>query len=92
MKIKTKAISAAISGLLALGLLAGTANAADSKDGEEDAMEKCYGVAKAGKNDCAANGHACAGQSKTSGDPGEWITVPAGTCERLIDGSTEPKK
>src|SRR6185436_15999157 len=46
--------------------------------------DKCYGVAKAGKNDCAANGHACAGQSKTNADAKEWVKVPAGTCERSI--------
>ena len=54
----------------------------------EAGKEKCYGVAKAGKNDCAANGHACTGQSKTAGDPKEWIFVPKGTCDRIVSGST----
>ena len=90
MKSNSKVICAAVSSLLSMGLLAGTANAAESKDGGK--MEKCYGVAKAGKNDCAANGHACAGQAKTDGDGNEWISLPAGTCERLINGSTNPKK
>lgn len=49
------------------------------------AMEKCAGVAKAGKNDCAANGHSCAGQSKKDGGA-EWIKLPKGTCERLAGG------
>lgn len=92
MKHNSKAISAAVSGLLSLALLAGAANAAGEKDAKEENMEKCYGVAKAGKNDCAANGHACAGQSKTSGDAGEWISVPAGTCDRLINGTTKAEK
>lgn len=48
--------------------------------------EKCYGVVKAGKNDCAANGHACAGQSKADGNAKEWISLPKGTCERLLNG------
>jgi uncharacterized membrane protein len=53
-------------------------------------MEKCYGVAKAGKNDCAANGHSCAGQAKKDNDGKEWMNVPNGTCEKM-GGSTSQK-
>ena len=53
--------------------------------------EKCYGIAKAGKNDCAANGHACQGQSKAEGNGKEWIYVPAGTCARIVGGSVVAK-
>ena len=44
--------------------------------------EKCYGVAKAGQNDCSnlAGTHSCAGQSKVDNDPGEWKLVAKGTC------------
>ena len=44
--------------------------------------EKCYGIAEAGKNDCAnlAGTHSCAGQSKVAMDPGEWKYVAKGTC------------
>jgi uncharacterized membrane protein len=44
--------------------------------------EKCYGIAKAGQNDCAnlAGTHSCAGQSKVDNDKGEWKYVAAGTC------------
>ena len=47
--------------------------------------EKCWGVAKAGQNDCATkNGsHSCAGQSKKDNDPNEWKKVPAGSCEKM---------
>lgn len=50
--------------------------------------EKCYGVVKAGKNDCAnlAGTHSCAGQAKTDGDPGEWVLVPKGLCDKLVGG------
>ena len=45
------------------------------------AMEKCYGVAMAGKNDCAAGaGTSCAGTSKVDYQPNAWKYVPAGTC------------
>lgn len=54
--------------------------------------EKCYGIAKAGKNDCASTGNnSCAGTSKANADPRAWIYVPAGYCERIVSGSLTPK-
>lgn len=54
--------------------------------------EKCYGIAKAGKNDCASTGNnSCAGTSKANADPRAWIYVPAGYCERIVNGSLTPK-
>jgi len=54
--------------------------------------EKCYGIAKAGKNDCASTGaNSCAGTSKANGDPRAWIYVPAGYCERIVGGSLTAK-
>lgn len=76
-------LSMAISGLLMAGLV-GNAVAADVK------MEKCYGVAKAGKNDCGskAAGHSCAGHASINGDANDFVAVPKGTCEKLANGST----
>jgi uncharacterized membrane protein len=54
-------------------------------------MEKCYGVAKAGQNDCAANGHACAGQSTKDQDKAEWKAVKKGTCEKMEGALMAPK-
>ena len=55
-------------------------------------MEKCAGVAKAGKNDCGTSKHACAGMSKADGGD-EWVYVPKGTCDKLAGGkSVEPAK
>jgi len=54
--------------------------------------EKCYGLAKAGKNDCASTGsNSCAGTSKVNADPRAWIYVPAGYCDRIVNGSLKPK-
>lgn len=79
-----KSTTLAIAGLT---MFAGSqALAADKK------MEKCYGVVKAGKNDCAsakAGAHSCAGGAKADGEKSEWILLPAGTCERLVNGSTK---
>ncbi|MBY0454238.1 MAG: DUF2282 domain-containing protein [Burkholderiaceae bacterium] len=47
--------------------------------------EKCFGIAKAGQNDCASISgvHSCAGQSKVDMDKGEWKFVAKGTCKEL---------
>jgi len=83
-----KVVSAALAGVVTLGL-ASAGNVAKAATPE---MEKCYGVAKAGMNDCGVpGGHACAGQSKTDAGGTDWIYVPKGTCDKLVNGSTEPK-
>ncbi len=85
----TKTLLAAAIGTL---MLANLAAAADMAGADKAATtEKCFGVAKAGKNDCAANGHSCAGQSKAN-DAKEWIKLPKGTCERLVGGSLTAAK
>jgi len=54
--------------------------------------EKCYGIAKAGQNDCASTGNnSCGGSSRLNSDPKAWIYVPAGYCERIVGGSLQPK-
>ena len=79
-------LSTAIGAVLALGALNMTAHAADDPN-----TEKCYGINKAGKNDCAGAAHACAGQSKEASSAKEWIKVPKGTCERIVGGSLAGK-
>ncbi|WP_296510242.1 DUF2282 domain-containing protein [Rhodoferax sp.] len=55
--------------------------------------EKCFGIAKAGQNDCAnASGtHSCAGQAKVDMDKGEWKYVAKGTCESMKGSLKAPK-
>jgi uncharacterized membrane protein len=84
---KTNAAIAAIGSLLAMSIST-HAVAADKPQME---MEKCYGVAKAGKNDCAGAAHACAGQSKSDNSGKEFLSLPKGTCERLVGGSLKAK-
>ncbi len=45
--------------------------------------ERCYGVARAGGNDCATREHSCAGLSKSDGQAQEWLMVPKGVCHKL---------
>jgi uncharacterized membrane protein len=54
--------------------------------------QKCYGVAKAGKNDCQTANSSCAGTSKRDSQGDAWIYMPAGACERLVGGSLQPKR
>lgn len=68
-------------------LVAGFAGGAQAADTAE--KEKCYGVAKAGKNDCAAGKNACAGHSTADGDKESFVVVPKGLCEKLVGGTTE---
>ena len=84
MTSKTAILAAAVSSLFALTTTAFAADAGNS--------EKCYGVAKAGKNDCAGGAHACAGQSSKDKSPREFIEQPKGTCERIVGGSLTPSK
>ncbi len=69
----------------------GSASAAASASAEK---EKCFGIAKAGQNDCAAaNGaHSCAGQSKTDNGAAEWKYVAKGTCEKAGGKTSAPAK
>jgi uncharacterized membrane protein len=86
MNLKNLALAAAVGSLVSMGVTS-TAFAGEKAD-----KEKCYGVAKAGKNDCAANGHSCAGQSKVDNDPTEWKYVPKGECEKMGGTTSAGKK
>ena len=79
---RTILLAAAVAGV-ALANSATPASAADS--------EKCYGVAVAGKNDCATATSSCAGTSKVDNQADAFIAVPAGLCGKLAGGSLEPK-
>ncbi|MBL0337800.1 MAG: DUF2282 domain-containing protein [Rhodospirillaceae bacterium] len=59
---------------------------------EETAQEKCYGIAKKGKNDCQTAKSSCAGTSTRDSQGDAWIYVPKGTCEKIVGGSLTLKK
>ena len=81
-------VSSALASALALGLV-NTASAADS-----GAKEKCYGIAKAGANDCAnlSGSHSCAGQTKADNDPMDWKYVAKGSCKDMKGLTAEEAK
>ena len=81
-------IAAAAASLMSLAFVSATAVA------QEKEKEKCFGIAKAGQNDCAnlAGTHTCAGQSKVSDDKGEWKYVAKGTCKDMKGLSMDEAK
>ena len=82
---KRAIVSSTLASVLALAV--GQAVAADAAKAPQ---EKCFGVAKAGANDCAAadGSHSCAGQAKKDNDVQDWKYVAKGTCDKL-GGSTK---
>ena len=81
--------SSALASVLAMGLL----GAAQAQEGAKD-KEKCYGVAKAGSNDCAnlSGSHSCAGQNKTAMAVDEWNYVAKGSCAMMGGKTLEEAK
>jgi uncharacterized membrane protein len=79
--------SSALASVLALGLIGQAA-------AEEKAKEKCFGVAKAGENDCAnlSGSHSCAGQAKADKGVDEWKYVAKGTCKDMGGTDAETAK
>ena len=81
MSSASKLAQSAVAAILAVA----TAQHAAAADDKSQPMEKCYGIAKAGQNDCAnlSGTHTCAGQNKVDNDPGEWKYVAKGTCKEM---------
>jgi uncharacterized membrane protein len=81
MTTRNRIIHTAIAGVLALASMPNTQ--AQQSDDPKGSKEKCYGVAKAGQNDCGTARHTCAGQAKQDNAPDEWKYVPKGSCEKM---------
>jgi uncharacterized membrane protein len=84
MSNRNAILQTAVAGILALGLTH-AANAEDSAASKE----KCYGIAKAGQNDCGTAHHSCAGKGTRDNAPDDWKYVPKGTCAKA-GGRTSP--
>ena len=56
---------------------------------QKNNLEKCYGVAARGKNDCAEGQHSCVGQASHDRDKASFVLVPKGDCQKLAGGSTK---
>lgn len=86
-EIRKKQLIHTALGALITGALAGPAMAAEKAGLVFCAeQEKCYGVARAGKNDCATSTSVCAGTAKKDGQKDAWVYVPKGSCQKLGGG------
>ncbi len=74
----------AITAFALAAVTAGAAMAQDKGASIKGEKEKCYGVAKAGQNDCKASAHDCKGHSTVDYDGASFKLVPAGTCEAMM--------
>jgi uncharacterized membrane protein len=73
-------------------LVSGAATAQVHPEKPTYKYEKCYGVARAGHNDCFFASNSCAGTSTQDDDPRAWIYVPQGTCSKISRGTLAPPK
>jgi len=78
--------------LLASAMAMAISMAAAEKAGAAEDKEKCYGIAKAGKNDCVTAGGSCAGSAKKDNQADAYLILPKGTCEKIVGASLSPKK
>ena len=84
-------LQTALASILTAGMLS-AAHAGPVKP--DSSKDKCFGVAKAGQNDCASasGAHSCAGQAAKDNDLGDWKYVTKGTCESMGGTLSAPKK
>jgi uncharacterized membrane protein len=82
-------IASAVAAALSITVTAGAQGGPAPKPKYD--FEKCYGIAKAGKNDCETRSSSCAGTSKRNGQGDAWVYVPKGTCEKIVNSSMQPK-
>jgi uncharacterized membrane protein len=88
----------ALTAIVAVGLATSTTSFADQTSKSPapakmaKGLEKCYGIAKAGMNDCANGSNSCAGSATTDGVKDAWLFLPKGTCNKIVGGTIVPPK
>jgi len=83
-------MASAISAVVSLGVLVTSTAAASEPLVYCKEQERCFGVAKVGKNDCATATSSCAGTARQDFQKDAWMYVPKGTCEKLAGSSLKP--
>ncbi|MBI3772414.1 MAG: DUF2282 domain-containing protein [Gammaproteobacteria bacterium] len=84
---RKSSVQAIMASAIALSLMGASASALAAKDD----MEKCYGIVKAGKNDCKTSTNSCVGHAEKDADPNAFLVVPKGTCDKIVNSSAKPK-
>jgi uncharacterized membrane protein len=91
MKPNISFILAGMVGAFSAGVLA-PAHAQVFPEKPDYKFEKCYGIAKAGQNDCTTALHSCGSTAAKDGDPNDWIYTPKGSCLKIVNGKLAPPK
>jgi uncharacterized membrane protein len=87
---KTNLLKSAMTAFLALAAAHSALGA--SADSSTASTEKCYGVVKAGMNDCATATASCAGSATKDNQPDAFVFMPTGLCDKLVGGHLKPEK
>ena len=85
-------VASAVAAALALPALSAGQSGPTPAPAPKFESEKCFGIARAGKNDCQTANSSCAGTSRRDKQGDAWIYVPKGTCDRVVDGSLQAKR
>jgi uncharacterized membrane protein len=91
VKTSTLTVAAALASAVTLSAIAVAQAQSGPAPQPTFKFEKCFGVVKAGMNDCQTAASSCAGTSKKDAQNDAWVYVPAGTCAKIVGGSVTPK-
>lgn len=87
MKNSKLIAQSALASLLTVGVLA----ISQPVEAGKKNMEKCYGIVKAGQNDCQTSNSSCAGTAEVDNKPTAFLVVPKGTCDKIAGGNLKSK-
>jgi uncharacterized membrane protein len=87
--ISNKIVTAAAASFL---LSITTYSVAQTNADHADKMEKCYGIVKAGKNDCQTKTASCAGSATKDNQKDAFLFLPKGDCEKITGGRLKPNE
>lgn len=90
MKNHDELIKSAMKAFCVLSIAISTVTAATTVIAAEQ-TEKCYGIVKAGMNDCATATSSCSGSATKDGQSDTYVFVPKGLCEKIVGGNLQPK-
>lgn len=84
-------IASAIAAAVALPIVTAAAATGPTPAVQPPKSEKCFGIVKAGQNDCQTATNSCAGTAKGSNQPDSWVYLPIGVCAKLTNASLKAK-
>lgn len=84
-----KKIMTAMAAFVAITATSATLSA--TNDVANQNTEKCYGIAKAGMNDCATATASCAGSATKDKQADAFLLIPKGLCDKIVGGSLKAK-